>query len=284
VKKEIPQLPVVKKEIPQLPVVKKDIGQIPSIGKSEKAAIFRKDYTKPVVETPSLITKKVENEKPVEKLPSVSDLEAMKKLIDEKTLLLSQSILKQVPSQDLLFENYASFDFSFSSFRSKTRNYMLTHFPPYISRTYSKDVQMISKNSRIIDFRDKHLVKIEQATILINGTSVYLKEHLNASLSFKFIRSNGLKHNVYQFTTPKIKILNKDGNFSEQILTNIDAYLPLSDKNIFTYIPVLQIHKENNNEGDFELTVKVVLRTSKVAVDTVDTKSLNYLNTDVSSS
>ena len=226
-----------------------------------------------VVEENSVVPEK-------EELVVEDSLDTMRKMIEEKTLLLSQSILKQVPSHELLFENYASFEFGFSSFRSKSRNYMLTHFPPYITRTYTKDIQNISKNSRIIDFRNNHLVKIDQAIILINGQSVYLKEKLNASLSFKFIRSSGLKHNVYHYTTSKIKLDNNDGNFCEQIVTNIDSFLPLSNQNIYTYIPILQIHKENENEGDYELTIKVVLRTSKVPIDSLDIDSLSYLPKD----
>ena len=207
-------------------------------------------------------------------------VEELKKIIDEKNQLLSESLLKKVPSQDLLFENYASFELDFSTFRSKSKNFMLTHFPPYVKPCYSKDIQSISKNSRIIDFRSDHLVKVDQAIIMINGESVYLQENLELSLSFKFICSNGLKHRIYEHTTSRIKLRNKDGNLSERILTNINSFLPQSDQNIYTYIPILQVHK-NNTEGEFDLTAKVVLRTSQVAVNSLSNlDELSYLSKD----
>ena len=204
----------------------------------------------------------------------------LQQLIEEKTSLLSKSILQQVPSQQLLFENHVSFEFSLNSFRSKQRSYMLTHIPPYISRFNSKDLENLAKNSRIIDFTNNQLIKIDQAIILFSGHTDYLKENVDMSLSFKFIRSNGVSHNVHAYTTSKIKLLNNDGYLSDQILTNIDAFLPLSHQNIYTYIPTLNIHKKDNTEGEFDFTVKVVLRTSKVDADSVDLKSLSYISKD----
>lgn len=207
-----------------------------------------------------------------EQLPAKDSTVAVngESVVEDKTKVVSEILPRQYPPQDLLFENFASFELDYSNIRSKTKNYVLTHFPPYVQPCYAKDVQTISRNSRIIDFRKDHLVKVSQAIIMIYGESVYLRENLELSLSFKFIRSSGLKHKVYEYTTSRIKLKNNDGNFSERVLTNIDSYLPLSDQNIFTYIPVLQVHREGAKEGEFDLTVKVVLRTSQVHVDTID--------------
>lgn len=200
--------------------------------------------------------------------------------IIEKKEVSPTKLLEEKQIVDYHLQNRMIMNFNFETFTAKTRNYIFSYFQNDALKVNSKDLQKLNENTQLLDYTPNHLTKINNVVISIEGKCSDLFSNLNTTLSFKFLKRTENKNEVYCYSTSKLKIKNNKGVIFQQFVGTIDSFLPTSDVNIFSYVPTIQIHNEEESVAKFDLITKLSLKISKIPTSSVDLDNIKYMSLD----